>query len=866
MVASRGLALRLVVSLGLAVVLSFSSAKDSVAIQDPCPVMAASAAVSHRLRQKPERGLYFDRRRGVQFGVPPGAYRHAVEQMRHSEMTQAKSTGARKRRPTWRFIGPQPMMNEPPDFGDLTPFFGPNSPGVHFDATGRVTAIAVDQRSGDLFVGAANGGVWLSHDSGAHFTPITDSLPTQAIGAIAIDSVNTNPSTLYVATGEDNNADDSYYGQGIFRSSDLGRHWTELAPGTFDRMSFTRLAIDTSHNPPTLFAAVGEGVSAGRADPPWIESYFAKFGLWRSTDGGSHWTHVPGNTFGCGLGGLISCPAEDVAIDPVNPNNVYVSIGLTGVFRSSNGGNTWSMVSFPSLSSPGGRTSLAVASSPPGTVYAMVGDIDGVEYDGLFKSTDAGVTWSAETVPFWLHPNGLELIDGTAADASSAGRFNYAQSFYDQALIVSPGDPTGATLLFGGVGIYESTDSGADWTFLAGNGGTHTDQHALASAPDKHTMYLGNDGGAFKFDLNSVSGGVATFSSFGDALPIGQIQSIAPDPSTKERMLAGFQDNGSQLFDGNLAWQLVAGGDGGFQRFDQVNPQSAYNTASSFVLPADILGFPVPVAQLARSTNGGLLFDELTPTCSITFAMLFASDPGAHFYPPLAVDPQVAGRVLFGGHFIYASPDGMLTWKLQEPDDLTSGCSGGACSLQDIEFAPSDNHRAWALSVNDGGGFKVFNTTQANLNSGAFWSEVTDNLPFDTSATQATGIEVDPGHSQTAYLTVSAFSSATGVGHIFRTDDFGATWTQDDGIGGASPLPDVPVLRLLADKRKKHGNYLYAATDIGVFRSVDGGKNWDAFNLGVIPAVPVFDIEQSNDGTIYVGTHGRGAYQLMEKH
>ena len=717
-----------------------------------------------------------------------------------------------------------------------------------------------------MFVGAANGGVWLSTDSGAHFVPITDSLPTQAIGALAIDAVNTNPSTLYVATAEGNNADDSYYGQGIFKSSDLGRHWTELAPGTFDRMSFTKLAIDPSHNPPTLFAAVGDGFSAGRADPLWIESYFAKFGLWRSTDGGVHWIHVPGTTFGCGLGGLISCPAEDVAIDPVNPNNVYVSIALTGVFRSGDGGQNWSMVSFPGLTSAGGRTSLAVASSPPGTVYAMVGDADGVEYDGFFKSTDAGVSWSASSVPSWPHPNGLELIDGTFADASSLNRFNYAQSFYDQTLIVAPSDPTGATVLFGGVGIYQTTDSGADWTFLAGNGGTHTDQHTLASAPDKHTIYLGNDGGAFKFDLNSISGGIASFSSLNDALPIGQIQSISLDPSTKERMLAGFQDNGSLLFDGKLAWELVAGGDGGFQRFDQVNPEFAYDTSSSFILPADILGIPVPVAQLARSTNGGLLFDELAPTCSITFAMVLESDPGAHFYPPLAADPQVSQRVLFGAHRIYVSKDGMLTWQVQEPNDLTSGCVGGGCSLQDLEFVPSDNHRAWALSVNDGGGFKVFNTTQANLDSGAAWSDVTGNLPFDTSATQATGIEVDPVQSQTAYLSISGFSAATGVGHIFRTNDFGATWTQADGVGGGSPLPDVPVLGLLVDKRKKRRNFLYAAADIGVFRSVDGGKNWQAFNLGVIPAVPAFDIEQSADGTVYVGTHGRGAYQLVEPH
>ena len=108
----------------------------------------------------------------------------------------------------------------------------------------------------------------------------------------------------------------------------------------------------------------------------------------------------------------------------------------------------------------------------------------------------------------------------------------------------------------------------------------------------------------------------------------------------------------------------------------------------------------------------------------------------------------------------------------------------------------------------------------------------------------------------------------TNVGHIFKTTDFGATWTQADGVGGRSPLPDVPVLRVLVDRReaRHHTRHtLYAATDVGVFRSTDGGRTWLAFNLDVIPAVPIFDIAQNDNGVIFIGTHGRGAYQLLEQ-
>jgi photosystem II stability/assembly factor-like uncharacterized protein len=170
---------------------------------------------------------------------------------------------------------------------------------------------------------------------------------------------------------------------------------------------------------------------------------------------------------------------------------------------------------------------------------------------------------------------------------------------------------------------------------------------------------------------------------------------------------------------------------------------------------------------------------------------------------------------------------------------------------------------AWALSMQSGSTpFKLSNTTQANLNSGAFWNDVTPNLPFSPVATQATGIALDPNNVNNAVLTVSGFIAVTTVGHIFKTTNFGATWTRADGAGGPSPLPDVPVLRALVDRTDPTGNSLYVGTDIGMFQSLDGGATWVALNQGTIPAVPVFDVEQNLNGRIFAGTHGRGAFQL----
>jgi photosystem II stability/assembly factor-like uncharacterized protein len=817
--------------------------------------------------QRLARAEYWLSRRGLQFGVPPGAYNAAVTEMHVMEASQEDVTtssvfGSRVS-PTWNFIGPQPMLNALANFGGVILPIGNGDLGK-FSATGRIIAIATDPTTpGRLFVGAANGGVWMSTDGGSTFTPIGDALPTQAIGAIVLDPVNTSPPTLYVATGEAHNTNDSYYGQGIFRSDDLGATWMPLSPGTFDRAAFAQLAIDTSQNPPILFAATGSGVSGGRANPPFVASDRTKNGLWKSTDGGNSWTQYAAATFRCGLSpdpSTTPCPATDVRFDPQNPSDVYVAIRFANVFISHDGGTTFTAAcftndtpcSFPSALNQMDRQSLAVGPPTPdaplacaggtrpcGTLYAMLGALDAGEYVGFFTSIDGGATWIAASVPSVTFPTNPPItIDGTT-------RGNSSQEFYDQALLVSPADP--ATVFFGGVGIYASTDAGDSWTFLAQNGGVHADQHALALDADQDTVYVGNDGGVFKFSLSKISGGGATFAALNDTLGVGQIQSIGPHPTSNTTVLAGFQDNGTDLYSGDIAWLQPETGDGGFALFDHSNPSFAYHTFSAG-------GTSV---RLGASSDGGS-----------TWVQFIFSDPvGFGFYPPLASDPAVAQRVLLGGHFVLVFDFATRTVTRHSPQDLTGGCTSGACALQDLEFAPSDHTIAWALSKQSGTTpFKLFNTTQADLNSGATWNDVTGNLPFNSASTQATGIAPDPHDANNAYLSISGFTAVTGVGHIFKTTDFGTTWTRADGAGGRSPLPDVPVLRVLVDRREAshHTQHtLYAATDVGVFQSSDGGETWAAFNLGVIPAVPVYDIEQNDNGVIYVGTHGRGAYQLI---
>jgi hypothetical protein len=261
--------------------------------------------------------------------------------------------------------------------------------------------------------------------------------------------------------------------------------------------------------------------------------------------------------------------------------------------------------------------------------------------------------------------------------------------------------------------------------------------------------------------------------------------------------------------------------------------------------------------------------------------MATAGDSGAAYFPPLASDPAVAERVLFGAHSVYVSNDGMATWAQQTTQDLTGGCNSGQCALEDLEIAPSDDTKAYALAMETNTTFRptpfqIFTTNEANIQvsasqpGGAEWTNKTAELPpiVFPAATQATGIAIDPFDYSTAYLSLAGFTSATGMGHIFVTTDFGGSWTQADGNSTlqspppANALPDVPVLRLLVDRNDPTANTVLAATDIGVFRTTDGGNTWAPFNLGVIPAVAVVDLEQNLSGVIFAATHGRGIFEL----
>src|SRR5580692_10344629 len=550
-----------------------------------------NAPGSLRARARVAREAFFLSKRGLSFGLPPGAYRKAIAQMRLQERDSVGASRLNAPDSTlaaaffaWTAVGPLPLTNEIPTFGGVA--MGPALTGV----TGRVTAVVTDPTvSGRMFVGTGDGGVWMRANTAAPFVPIFDLEPTLSVGALALDTTTSPNPTLYVGSGEGNGSADSYYGQGVFVSSNLGVSWTQLGASHFAHASIASIAVDTTRTPRVIYAAVTYGSSANRADASWVAGDFSQNGLWRSGDGGASWISYPAGTFGaCPYFTNDPCPAESVAIDAASPTSVLVSILGVGVFRSSKSGFSWTPASLPNLNGGVGRASVAAAN---GVAYAIIGAADGIEFAGFYRSADDGVTWTQASVP--SATVGSTTIDGVNSS-------NFSQSFFNQTLAIDPADASGATVLFGGVGIYRSINFGANWTSLAPSGGTHSEEHAIAFDPSSaHSFYLGNDGGLYRFDVGALA-----WTPLNASISAAQAQSVGPHPFSNTVVIAGFQDNGTARYYATQppasSWTQVDNLDGGFALFDWNNPSFAYHSFATIAAGA----------WVSRSTDGGLTFNS----------------------------------------------------------------------------------------------------------------------------------------------------------------------------------------------------------------------------------------------------------------
>ena len=640
--------------------------------------------------------------------------------------------------------------------------------------SGRVSTIAIDPRDpAVVYIGAAQGGVWRTDNAGATWRPLTDDACSLAMGSIAVDPVS--PDIVYAGTGEQHFSGDSYYGCGVLRSDDAGATWRELGAGVF-RSDRGGARISRVHVDP---ATAGSSTST-------VVLAASTFGLFRSTSSGARWTHV--------LEGTVT----DLVMRPGDPSQLYAAVWGQGVYRSGDGGETWTPASPDFGNANIGRLQLAVAPSAPDLLYALAHDLSEDSENGLqlHASEDGGTTWQRR---------------------NASGADCHGGCWYYLTMTVNPADS--AEVHLGTLFLYRSQDGGASFT-RHHPGGVYVDQHFLVfdtlSGPD--VLYLANDGGVYR----SPDAG-ASYVGLSTDLAITQFYAgIALHPWDPSATLGGTQDQGTQHSSASSSvWTKVLGGDGGFTAFDAENPEVWY-AETQWIAGS---GYSGP------RRNGGLALFGID------------TDERGLFIPPLVMDPVDSRRLYFGLQRLYRTDDEARSW--------TPIFEGDASGLVITAVAPSaSDPRTVYLAAGGwsyGGYSRSGGSVHVTRDGGENWSRSTAGLPDR----YVSDIDVHPHDPERAYAVVGGFLS----GHVFSTQDGGASWQDQSGN-----LPDVPAGAVLHDPEDPSG--VYVGTDIGVFHSATGGGAWTRLSDGLPTVAVVDLAARPGTGRLVAATHGRGMFEL----
>jgi uncharacterized protein (TIGR03437 family) len=703
--------------------------------------------------------------------------------------------------PVWKLIGPRPTRV----FGE----FGASGNGSPY-TSGRVTSLAVDPRDGNVvYIGASGGGVWKTTDGGQNWQPLTDDQPSLAIGSLAV--APSQPDIVYAGTGEQNNSGDSYYGAGVLKSTDAGATWKQL-PGPFATPSSSSRLFGGAHIGALAVSPNDSNVVLAGIQ----QTLAATSGIYRSSDGGATWTAV-----------LTGAAGSDLVFNPSDPTIVYAALGSAatnarnGVYKSTNGGITWDpaggsgTTALPATNM--GRIALALAPSSPNTVYAGIHNAGAAGFGsllGLYKSSDGGQSWTRLPAPDYCTP----------------------QCSYNNVLRVNPRNPN--VVVAAGLPPYRSLDGGLTWVNIAvGATGVadHTDHHALAFSADGSRLYSGSDGGVSS--TSNLTATPPTWSNLDATLAITEFPAnVSIHPADPNTAYAGTQDNGTQFYSGNLAWDEVVGGDGGATALDPAIPSIWYGA------------FQGP--QIYKIT-GTATFPNIIDSFLYVYPILangIQTNESSLAYPPLVMDPSNPLRLYFPTQRLYQTNDGAGTWTAISPNlgPIAGAPANISSSISAVAVSPSFP-QALAAGTSNG-------KLQVTNSGGQTWVDRSTGLPGRSVAR----IVFDPVTVATFYIALSGFSGISPndkAGHVFKTTDFGDTWTDI-----SANLPNIPVNDIVVDPDLP--GTLYIATDIGVFQSVNGGQTWSILASG-LPNVLVQGLNLHRPSrTLRAVTYGRSMWDL----
>jgi photosystem II stability/assembly factor-like uncharacterized protein len=674
----------------------------------------------------------------------------------------------------------------------------------------RATGVPGDRLT--YYAATASGGVWKSTDGGIRWKPVFDDQPVSSIGAIAL--APSDPSVVYVGTGEANIRGNVVQGQGIYKSSDAGKTWTRVwsQDGQIGTM------VVHPRDPDVAYAAV-----LGKPFGPNPER-----GVYRTKDGGKTWQKV-----------LYKDPdtgASDVAMDAQNPSVLFAGLwqarrrpwDLTsggpgsGLYVSRDGGDTWTQIKKGLPEGIWGKVGVGVAPSDPRRVYALIE----AEKGGLFRSDDGGETW-------------------TLASPHHALR---QRAWYYSTLTIDPQNPD--VVWFPEVPMLRTTDAGK--TIKRVKGLHHGDHHDVWIDPgNPKRMITANDGGV---DLTE-NGGETWYAP---PLPISQFYHVAVDNQVPYNVFGAIQDMGTaagpsnSLSDAGITlwdWHGIGGGEAGHAVADPDDPAVFY--------AGEYLGIITRYDHGTRQSRNVSAYPN-------NLSGHGAEDGKYRFQwtAPIALSPHDPKVVYHGGNVLFRTADGGQTWSVISPD-LTRNdkskqkWSGGPitgdntgvehyCTIFAIAESPREKGVIWSGS-DDG-------LVQVTRDGGGHWTNVTPNIPRLPEWGTVSIIEPSPFDGGTAYVVVDAHRMDDRRPYLWKTTDYGKTWKS---LTAGLP-PDVGLHSVREDPRKR--GLLFLGTERGVSLSADDGATWRELKLN-LPTVPVHDLVVKGDDLV-VGTHGRSIWIL----
>ena len=682
---------------------------------------------------------------------------------------------------------------------------------------GRTRALLFDPADPDtMYAGGVSGGVWKSIDGGATWHSTGDALANLATVSLAFDPDDTR--TLYAGTGEGVyvarpvSRSRGVRGDGVFVTRDAGATWRQLAStrGRTDFDYVNRLAFDAAGR---LYAATRTGVHV-------------------SLDAGAAWRRAlaPPNAEGC---------AELLALP--HRNRVLASCGVfsqSSIYASDDGGETWRATALPAGA---GRTVLARAPSDPDVVYAVTAHHTDYNLLRIARSSDGGTTWTTtldrdgDALSRLVLSNPFASVD----DQCRTGVVPpLGQGWFDNAVAVDPRDPD--VVWVGGVDLFRSDDGARTfriasrwWSNEGVLGRVHGDQHAIVFDPrydgtTNRRLWVANDGGIWRTDdaRGPVStaicdeSGTMAWSARNQGYRVTQFYHGAAS-ADGARLIAGAQDNGTQLGEGDAPWREVYGGDGAYSAIDPRDPRRFY-ASSQF-------------AGFVRSDDDGASFVQLRSGLPPQIA-------NYAFIHPFVLDPNNPDTLYTSaGARLYRSSNRGGLWTPTSLGDIVTVAGGTRISA--IALARGTPGRI-AVGFESG-------ALARSLDAGATWSVANVRDGFVSS------LAYDDADPQVLYATYSTFGGT----HVHVSRDGGVTWSGLDGEGADARLPDVPAHVLRIDPRDRQR--LWLGTDIGLFTSPDGGRRWfaDASGLGNVLIEELVVVGSGAGAELVAFTYGRGAFR-----